>query len=407
MSLIIIYYLNFVKKCYSQNVKKHRVYLDHAATTPLRKRVFRKILPYLTEKFGNPNALYDLGREAKQAIEEARRQIAGALKCETDELIFTNSATESDYLALVNLAWTHKNQGNKIIISAVEHKGITSITEILKKDGFEVVIIPVAKNGLLDLEKLKKNLDAKTILVSITLADSETGTIQPIREIAKIVRNFRKTRNSELGTGNFPLFHTDATQAAPYLDLNVKKLGVDLLTFSAHKLGGPKGIAALYIKKGIKLEKLHTGTENVPAIVGFGEAVRLSEKEKIAKIKKLRNMLEREIFKTIPKVILNGHPTKRLPNFCNISFLDIEGEAILLHLDEWGIMASTGSACDAENLKPSAVLTAMGNPYEFVHGSIRFTLGYNTTETDIKYVLKKLPAIVKKLRQISPLCLTW
>ena len=244
------------------------------------------------------------------------------------------------------------------------------------------------------------------------MADSETGTIQPIREIARMIRNLKKVIGHKSSVISCPYFHTDATQAASYLDLNVKKLGVDLLTLSAHKLGGPKGIAALYVKKGIKLEKSHSGTENVPAIVGFGEAVKLNRQEKkakvnIEKVKKLRNMLEREIIKIIPKVILNGHPNRRLPNFLNISFLDIEGEAILLYLDQSGVMASTGSACDTENLKPSAVLMAMGNPYEFVHGSIRFTLGYNTTETDIKYVLKKLPVVVKKLRQISPLCLTW
>ena len=410
--LILIYYSNLVKRCYSQNVKKRQIYLDYAATAPLRKEVLRQMLPYLTEKFGNPNALYGLGREAKQAINQARLEIAGALRCKPGELIFTGSATEADYLALAGIAHTHAPEKGKIIISSVEHKGISSVVQQLKQEGFEVVVISVAKNGLLDLEELKKNLDAKTILVSVTMADSETGTIQPIREIARMIRNLKKVIGHKSSVISCPYFHTDATQAASYLDLNVKKLGVDLLTLSAHKLGGPKGIAALYVKKGIKLEKFHSGTENVPAIVGFGEAVKLNRQEKkakvnIEKVKKLRNMLEREIIKIIPKVILNGHPNRRLPNFLNISFLDIEGEAILLYLDQSGVMASTGSACDAENLKPSAVLTAMGNPYEFVHGSIRFTLGYNTTETDIKYVLKKLPVVVKKLRQISPLCLTW
>lgn len=368
-------------------MSKREVYLDHAATTPLRPEVLKTMLPYLTTDFGNPNALYARGRKAKLAIEKARKQIAQALHCAPEEFIFTTSATEADNLALV---------GKKILISAVEHKGITALARKLKSEGWEIGVIPVLKNGMLDLAALKQMLDKNTALVSVTMADSETGTLQPIREIAKIIKSF----NPQI------IFHTDASQAAAHADVNVKKLGVDLLTLSAHKLGGPKGAAGLFVRNGVSLKRPHTGTPNVPAIVGFGAAVELNEKNKkaeAAKIKKLRDELETGIKKLIPKVLVNGHPSKRLPNFSNISFLDIEGEAILLYLDELGIMASTGSACDAENLKPSAVLTALGNPYEFVHGSIRFTLGRETTARDIKYVLQVLPDVIKKLRQISPL----
>ena len=373
-----------------------KVYLDHAATTPVDARVLKKMRPYFAEKYGNPRALYALGREAKEAIAVAQSQIAKVIHSRPEELFFTNGATESDNLALGGIARANKNKGNKILISAVEHKGILTVAEELKKEGFEIVTAPVMKNGLLDLKKLAEIVDEKTILVSVTMADSETGTIQSIAKISKII-------------AGRAIFHTDATQAATYLDLNVKKLGVDSMTLSAHKIYGPKGVGALYVRKGVRLIRNHSGTENVSAIVGFGEAIALvvkNRKKEIIKVKQLRDGLERRIFKLIPKVLLNGHPTKRLPNFLNVSVLDIEGEAMLLYLDELGIMASTGSACDAENLKPSTVLTALGRPYDFVHGSLRFTFGRQNTMAEVKYVLKTLPTIVEKLRKISPLNLS-
>jgi cysteine desulfurase len=379
-----------------KTVKKRKVYLDHAATTPLDSKVFSKMRPYLAEKYGNPRALYALGREAKVALVVAREQVAKVIHSRPEELIFTSGATESDNLVLLGVARANKSKGNKILISAVEHKGILSVAQELKKEGFEIMVIPVQKDGLLDLQKLEELIDEKTILVSVTAADSETGTIQPLKEVSKII-------------AGRCLFHTDATQAAVYLDLDVKKLSVDLMTLSAHKIYGPKGVGALYVRQGVRLAKSHSGTENVPAIVGFGEALTLvakNRKREAIKVKKLRDELERGIFQTIPKVLLNGHKTKRLPNFLNVSILDIEGEAMLLYLDELGIMAGTGSACDAENLKPSAVLTAMGNPYDFVHGSLRFTLGRQNTSAEVKYVLRELPKVVAKLRKISPLCLT-
>ncbi len=419
--------------------KKRQVYFDNASTTPLDKRVFRAMLPYFTDDFANPSNLYETGRCARQAIENASAQIAAALHCRPDEFVFTGSATEADNLALAGAARAHKFDGKnrgRIIISALEHKGIMSVCAALEKEGFEVVKIPVGKNGMVNPEDVKKNLNQETIIVSITMADSETGTLQPIKEVSKIIEEYRSRKeeagrmeenanrhlsssSSLLPPRSLPLFHTDASQAAAYADVNVEKLGVDLMTLSAHKLRGPKGVGGLFVKRGVKLQpiiygggqqgKLRSGTENVPAIVGFGKAIELNEAYKKAgsiKVKKLRDALQIGILKSVKKIVLNGHPTKRLPNFLNISILDIEGESLLLELDEQGIMINTGSACNSESLEPSYVLTALGNPYEFVHGSIRFTLGAETTKSDVDYVLRCLPKIVARLRSISPLNLS-
>ncbi len=370
------------------------------------------MMPYFTRDYGNPSNLYEIGRDAKKAIAVALEQISTALHCHPDEFIFTGSATEADNLAIAGAVRAHKSEGNQIIISALEHKGIMAVAEALEKKGFEVIKLPVGQDGLVNPEEVKKNLNDKTIIVSITMADSETGTLQPISEISSLIKSFRKDKP-------LPYFHTDASQATAYAEINVEKLGIDLLTLSAHKLRGPKGIGGLYIRHGGKLEpiiygggqqgKLRSGTENVPAIVGFGEAVELNEEYKkkgSARVKKLRDALQKGIFKSVPKVVLNGHPTKRLPNFLNISILDVEGESLLLELDERGIMINTGSACNSESLEPSYVLMALGNPYEFIHGSVRFTLGAETTRSEVNYVLKYLPAIVERLRKISPLNLS-
>jgi cysteine desulfurase len=284
-----------------------------------------------------------------------------------------------------------------------------AVGEALEKEGFEIIKIGVGKDSLIDIEEFKRNLNDKTAIVSFTMADSETGTLQPISEIAQIIKDFRKEKS-------LPYFHTDASQASVYGEIDVTKLGVDMMTMSAHKLHGPKGIGGLFVKKGIRLTpliyggghqgKLRSGTENVPAIVGFGEAIRLNEihkKKDSKKIARLRDMLEKGIIKSIPKVIVNGNPSRRLPNFSNISILDIEGESLLLELDEHGIMINTGSACNSESLEPSYVLSAMGNPYEFVHGSIRFTLGPESDEKQVRHVISHLPKIVERLRRISPL----
>ncbi|MFA6554329.1 MAG: cysteine desulfurase family protein [Candidatus Paceibacterota bacterium] len=410
-------------------MKKHQAYFDNASTTPLDKRVLKEMMPYLTDDYGNASNLYETGRCARKAIVQASEQIAKALHCRTDEFVFTGSATEADNLAVIGTARAHGSIGGeknvekkRIIISALEHKGIMAVCDALEKEGFEIIKLPVGKDGMVSPEDVKKNLNNKTIIVSITMADSETGTMQPIKEIAEVIKEFKIKNNQTSNTNNqqaIPYFHTDASQAAAYADINVEKLGVDLMTLSAHKLRGPKGIGGLYVRRGLKLNpiiyggghqgKLRSGTENVPAIVGFGKAVELNEiykKKGMASTKKLRDALQKGIFGSVKKVVLNGHPTKRLPNFLNISILDIEGESLLLELDEHGIMINTGSACNSESLEPSYVLTALGNPYEFVHGSIRFTLGPETTMSDVKYVLKFLPKIVERLRRISPLDLS-
>jgi cysteine desulfurase len=406
---------------------KHRYYFDYASSTPLDPQVFSAMLPYFNEEFGNPSNLYELGRNTSRAISKATEDITKILGCRNDEFVYTGSATEADNLAILGIARANRDKGNQIIISQIEHKGILAACEFLEKEGFKIVRLPVLKNGLVDLDFLKKSLNGETILVSITMADSETGTIQPVSKISEIINEFRKQKTPPqplpLGEGRrggvIPYFHTDASQGAGYLDINTNNLGVDLMTLSAHKLYGPKGIGGLYVKKGTKINpiiygggqqsKLRSGTENVPAIIGFAKALKINhqnKKKESARQKKLRDILEKNIFKSIPKVVLNGHPSKRLPNFLNISILDIEGEALLLFLDELGIMVSTGSACNSQNLEPSYILTALDNPYEYVHGSIRFTLGKETTISDIKYVLKHLPMAVKKLRDISPLNLT-
>ena len=399
-------------------MSKRQYYLDYAATTPIDPKVFSSMLPYFKKDFGNPSNLYELGRNASNAVAEVTKTITDILGCQLDEFVYTGSATEADNLAILGVARSqrasfgtktvqrHPLASPKIIISQIEHKGILSVCEALEKEGFEIVRLPVQKNGLVDLSELKKELNDRTILVSITMADSETGTIQPIAEISQIIKN------SKLKI----YLHTDASQSAGYLDINVEKLGVDMMTLSAHKLYGPKGIGGLYVRRGTKINpiiygggqqnRLRSGTENVPGIVGFAKALELDSKNKkreSARIKKMRDTLEKGIFKSIPKVVLNGHPNKRLPNFLNISILDIEGEAMLLYLDELGIMVNTGSACNSQSLEPSYVLSALGNPYEYIHGSIRFTLGKGNTMQDIKYVLKHLPSVVKRLRDISPL----
>lgn len=396
-------------------MSKKQYYFDYAATTPLDKRVFSAMLPYFKKEFGNPSNLYKLGRRANQAVVKATKTITDILGCRPDEFVYTGSATEADNLAILGIAKASKEKRKdvkmerlKIIVSQIEHKGILAVCDALEKEDFEVVRLPVLKNGLVDLEKLKKELDDKTILVSITMADSETGTIQPISEISKIIKE-----------NSTAYFHADASQGTKYLNIDVNKLGVDLMTMSAHKIYGPKGIAGLYVRKGTNISpiiygggqqgSLRSGTENVPAIVGFAKALELNQKNKkteSAHIKKLRDVLEKGIFKSIPKVILNGHQTNRLPNFINISILDVEGEALLLYLDELGIMISTGSACNSQNLEPSYILAALGNSYEYIHGSLRFTLGKGNTMADVKYVIKHLPVVVKKLRSISSIHLS-
>lgn len=389
---------------------REEYYFDHASTTPVDPRVFKAVVPYFSREFGNAANLYEPGQRARWAVEDSLNKISSVLNCSSEEFIFTGSATESDNLAILGVARANKELGNKIIISNIEHKGIIAAADALKKEGFEICELRVKKNCLVNPEDLKKLLDEKTILISVTYVDNETGTIQPVKELSEVMKKFREKNKRSL-----PYFHIDASQAASYLDLDIERLGVDLMTLSSHKIYGPKGIAGLYVRKGTNISpiifgggrnKLRSGTENIPGIVGFAEALRIADEEKNEepkRIKKLRDKLEKSILKYIPKIIINGNVKRRLPNFLNISILDIEGEALLLHFNEKGIYVNTGSACNAEKLEPSHILTAMGLPYEYVHGSIRFTLGKSTTEKSVNYVLKHLSHIVTKLRQISPL----
>ncbi|MDO8504377.1 MAG: cysteine desulfurase family protein [Candidatus Liptonbacteria bacterium] len=395
-------------------------YFDYAATTPVRPEVFSAMKPYMMREFGNPSNLYSLGRNARTAIFEATKKIADVIGCRLDEFVFTGSATESDNIALLGVARANRlpagqaGAPGKIIVSNVEHKGILAVCEALQKEGFKIQELPVGTDGLVRPEDLERMLDEETVLVSVTSADSETGSLQPIAELSRVIGRFREARNRKT-----PYFHTDASQAAVYADINAEALGVDLITLSAHKLYGPKGIGGLFVRKGTNIApiifgggqqgRLRSGTENIPGIVGFGEAMRLVALERTRDAKRvgrLRDTLEKGIFASIPKVLLNGHPTKRLPNFFNVSILDVEGEALLLHLDDKNIFINTGSACNSESLEPSYVIMALGRPYEFVHGSLRFTLGKDTTLSDVKYVLRELPDIVKELRKISPLNLS-
>lgn len=393
---------------------KREVYLDHAATTPVRKEVLDAMLPYFSTTFGNPSALYRHGREAKEAIARARKVIADIFGANTGEIIFTSGGTESNNLAIAGIVKKYKDRGTEIVISSFEHHAVLSAAEYFGKNGIVVKEVKVTNEGMVTPEALAAQLTPQTLLVSIMYANNEVGTVQDISALVKVVRDAKKSWGRNVNDP--PFFHTDACQASGFLDLDVKKLGVDLMTVNGSKIYGPKGVGALFVRRGINLtplffgggqeNKMRSGTENVPAIVGFAEALRLAQAEKeqeITRLTQLRDYMITELFKRIPKIVLNGHKTARLPNNINVSILDIEGEAILLYLDEYGIAASTGSACDSQSLEPSHVILALGRPYEFAHGSMRFSLGRTTTKEDIDYVLEILPPICNVLRKISPI----
>jgi len=385
-----------------------RIYLDHAATTYTNPKVIKAMLPYFDKYYGNPSTIYEEGRTAKSAIKDARASVAQILDAKTKEIIFPSGITQSDNLAILGTARANKSQGKHIITTNIEHNAVSACVNRLKKEGFKIIFLPNDKYGLISPKDLEKAITKETILVSIIYAHNEIGTIQPIDKFSKIIKKAEKKYKKRI------YFHTDAAQAPGLLPVNVKKLGVDLLTFGASKIYGPKGIAVLYIKDDVAIEPimfgghhetgLVPGTENVPGIVGLATALQLAEAKRPKEVKrltKLRNIIINQIPKKIPKVFLNGHPTKRLPNNINFSFKGIEGESLILQLDKYKIAASTGSACSSLNLKPSATLLALGMPEELAHGSLRITLGKKTTKKDIEYFLKILPKVVKKLRLIS------
>lgn len=381
----------------------NRIYLDNAATTPLKKEVLDAMMPYLSNSFGNPSSLYSYGQEAKKAIEEARDKVANAIYANSDEIFFTSGGTESDNWALKGAAYALKDKGNHIITSSVEHHAILHTCQYLESQGFEITYLPVDEYGLVDPNELKKVIKDNTILASIMYANNEIGTIEPIQELANV--------SHEKGV----LFHTDAVQAVGNVPIDVKKLDVDMLSMSAHKIYGPKGVGALYIRKGLRIDTLlqggaqernrRAGTENVAGIVGFGTAIELITKnidEHIKKLTRLRDKLIDGILK-IPYTRLNGHPIKRLPGNVNVSFEFVDGESLILSLDMEGICVSSGSACTAGSIDPSHVLLAIGLPEEIAHGSLRLTIGEENTEEEIDTVINKLPKIVDRLRQMSPL----
>lgn len=382
-----------------------RIYLDHAATTPVDPRVLEVILPYFVESFGNPSSIHSFGRDTRKVIEEARATIAQEIgAAEPREIIFTGSGSESDNLALRGVAAAYRNRGNHIITSAIEHHAVYDTCKALEKQGFEVTIVPVNNAGIVNPDDVMRALTDRTILVSIMHANNEVGTIQPIAAIGRLLRE----RNV--------LFHTDAVQTVGSIPVNVAELSVDLLSMAAHKFYGPKGVGALYVRKGIKLEPLiygggqernrRAGTENIAGIVGMAKALSLANadlEENQKRITVLRDYLIDNVLNRFDHVRLNGDRFARLPGNVNFSFEYIEGESLLLNLDLKGIAASSGSACTSGSLEPSHVLLAMGICHEIAHGSLRLTLGKSTTKEEIDYLLEVLPEIVLKLRAMSPL----
>ena len=384
-------------------VENMTIYMDNSATTPVRKEVVEEMIPYLTENFGNPSSIYDLGKTSKHAVEKARKRVAYAIGAEENEIYFTSGGTESDNWAIKGIAFANRNKGKHIITSSIEHHAVLHACKWLEGQGFEVTYLPVDKYGMVSPEDLKNAIRDDTILISIMLANNEIGTIQPVDEIGKIARE------------NRIYFHTDAVQAIGHVPIDVQKMNIDLLSLSGHKFQGPKGCGALYIRKGTKIETLlhggaqerkrRAGTENVPAIAGLGKSIELAVGEIGESDKTLLEMRERLIkdLLKIPKTHLNGHPIKRLANNVNVTFEYIEGESLLLLLNAKGVFASTGSACNSSSLEPSHVLTACGVPHEIVHGSLRLSLGKMNTQEDVNRVLEVLPEIVQKLRNMSPL----
>lgn len=379
------------------------VYLDYSATTPVKDEVLQEMIPYFTEKFGNPSSLYDKGLESKDAIETARARVGALINADAKEVFFTAGGTEADNWAVFGTVDKFKEKGNHIITTKVEHHAMLHSCEFLEKQGFEVTYLGIGPDGLVSLEELEAAITDKTVLISVMMVNNEIGTVQPIKEIAKIAKAHKV------------LFHTDAVQALGNVPIDVKDLGVDMMSMSSHKIYGPKGIGALYIRKGLRISNyLHggaqensrrAGTENLTGIVGFGKAAELARvnyDEHVKHCSELRNYLVDRVLAEIPDTHVNGTMDARHPGNANITFKYIEGESILLMLNYLGISVSTGSACSSKSLEPSHVLSALGVPVEMIHGTVRFTVGDFTSKEDIDYVVENLKTIVEKLRMLSP-----
>ncbi|MFQ5900761.1 MAG: cysteine desulfurase NifS [Thermodesulfobacteriota bacterium] len=381
-----------------------KIYMDNNATTPIYPEVYEAMEPYLKEFWGNPSSIHWASREPRKAIDAAREKVARLINCKANEIVFTSSGSEGNNFALKGAAYAKKDKGNHIITTSIEHPAVLKTFKYFAKTGFDVDFLPVDPSGMIDLDELKRSITDKTILISIMFANNETGTILPVEEIGRLAK--------EKGV----LFHCDAVQAAGKVPVDVDRMNIDLLTLSGHKLHAPKGVGALYIKKGVRLvplihgghqeRKRRAGTENVAGIAGFGKACEMASEsieEMAEKITFLRDRLHKGLMEGIEHVRLNGHPTERLCTTVNLSFEYVEGESLLLTLDMKGVAASSGSACTSGSLEPSHVLLAMGIPMETAHGSIRFSLGTDNTVEDIDYVIDVLPPIVERLRSMSPL----
>ena len=380
------------------------IYFDNAATTPIRPEVYDAMRPYIESCYGNPSSVYKLARESKKAVDLARKQVADAINADSGEIFFTGCGSESDNWAIKGVALALKDRGKHIITTCIEHHAILHTCEFLEENGYEVTYIPVDEYGMVSADDIKKAIRPDTILVSVMTANNEIGTIEPIKEIGAVCR--------EKGV----YFHTDAVQAVGHIKIDVKEMNIDLLSLSGHKIGAPKGIGALYIRKGVKIKNLihggqqekgkRAGTENVIGIVALGKAIELAVSEMedtTERLKYLRDKIINGVLKNIEYSRLNGHPEERLPGNVNISFEFIEGESMLLMLDAKGICASSGSACTSGSLDPSHVLLAIGLPHEKAHGSLRISLGYQNTEEEVDKLLEVLPPIVQRLREMSPL----
>lgn len=380
-----------------------KYYFDNAATTPVREEVLQEILPYFREYYGNASSIYSIAKESKKALEAARAKVAAAIGATPDEIYFTAGGSESDNMALRGVVNASKKEKKHIITTKIEHHAILHTAEFLETKGVDVTYLSVDEFGKISLEELENAIRPETVLISVMFANNEIGTIQPIAEIGEIAKK------------HGVLFHTDAVQAVGHVPIDVEKLQIDLLSMSGHKLGAPKGIGAIYIRKGTRIsplifggaqeKKLRAGTENIAGIVGLGKAAELAVaemEETTKKLTALRDKLIHGILESIPDSRLNGHPTDRLPGNCNISFSYIEGESLLLLLDALGIAASSGSACTSGSLDPSHVLMAIGLPHEIAHGSLRLTIDRENTEEQVDFILEKLPGLVQRLRDMSP-----
>ena len=386
------------------------VYLDHAATTPVREEVLEEMLPYFNGKYGNPSSIYGLAQESRKALDESRATVADVLGARPSEIVFTSGGTESDNTALKGTAFALRGVGDHIITTGIEHHAVLHTCHQLEQFGFNVTYLPVDSEGLVDPEDVRSAITDRTILVSLMLANNEIGTIQPVSDISALVRDESRRRSQPI------IVHTDAVQAAGFLDISVDALGVDLLSISAHKLYGPKGVGALYVRRGTPFEPQHagggqerqrrSGTENVPGIVGMARALELASEareQEVFRCSGVRDQIISGIRQTVDGVHLNGHPTRRLPNNVNICIEGVEGESLLMALDLAGICASSGSACSSASLEPSHVLLAIGRSAELALGSLRLTLGRDNTDDDVDYLLSALPGLVQKLRGMSTL----